>query len=54
MAVTAEGDEGGLDEVEIIAIPQIRLGNPLLADEPAIGQTGHVGASRSFGSRTRL
>jgi hypothetical protein len=48
-------DHGGLDKVEMIAIPQVRLDDPPAADEPAVHRGGHGGApASSFGSRTRL
>jgi hypothetical protein len=55
MAIGTYGNAGRLDEVEVIAIPQIGLDNPPFADERVIADGHHVGAcASSFGKRTRL
>jgi hypothetical protein len=41
-------------EVEILAIPDIGLDNPPVADELAVLLRSHAGAAMSFGSHLRL
>jgi hypothetical protein len=54
-AVHAEADAGGLDQVEIVAVPQVGFDDPPRADERVGGGPAHAGASaNSFGKRTRL
>jgi hypothetical protein len=54
-AVLAEADAGGLDQVEIVAVPQIGFDDAPFADQRVGGHPAHAGASaNSFGSRTRL
>lgn len=54
-AIGADGDRGGPDQVEMIAISQIGLDNPPAADDLAVGWSGQGGeASSSRGIRIRL
>ena len=55
VSMVFEGHVGGLDEVEVIAIPQIGLDDPPGADQGAWMIPCHGGAPASNpGSRTRL
>ena len=53
-AVLAEADAGGLDQVEIVAVPQIGFDDPPLADQRVGGRRSCGPSAISFGSRTRL
>jgi hypothetical protein len=54
VAIGTYGDAGRLDEVELIAIPQIGLDNPPFADKRVIADGHQPAPANSFGSRTRL
>ena len=55
MPIGADGDRGGFDQIEIVAIPQVGLNDTPSAKERMFGHGVHCGASaRSFGKRTRL
>ena len=52
MAVGSNDHHGEVDEIEVVAIPQIGLDDPSFADQRMGGHVDHAGASRSFGRRT--
>src|SRR3546814_6632288 len=55
MAVVLDDQHGGLDEVEVVTIPQIGLDDPPAADQLAIHRCRHgAGSASSLGNRTRL
>ena len=54
VVVRSDGDRGGIDKVEMIAIPKIGLDDPPAADQLAVRRRTHVGAASNFGNRTRL
>ena len=54
MAIGTHGDAGRLDDVEVIAVPQIGFNNPPLADERVIADGHQPALSKGFGRRTRL
>jgi hypothetical protein len=53
-AVLAKADVGRLDQIEVVAIPQIGLDDPPPADQFTARSGAHVAAAISFGARTRL
>ena len=54
MAVAADRHVGRLDEVEVTAVPQVRLDDPPFADERAFHHSRHGGAPSNLGSRIKL
>jgi hypothetical protein len=53
-AILAKAHIGRLDQIEVVAIPQIRLDDPPPADQFTARGGAHVAAAISFGARTRL
>jgi hypothetical protein len=51
-AVLAKGDVGRLDQIEVVAIPQIGLDDPPPADQLTARGGAHVVTTISFGART--
>ena len=55
MAVGLDDHHGGLDQVQVVAVPGVGLDDPPAADQLAAHRCAHGGASASsLGSRTRL
>lgn len=53
-AVGCDDQRGGLDQVEMVALPDVGLDDPPPADQPTAHWGGHGDAPKSFGNRTRL
>src|SRR5262249_4929496 len=53
-SVLAELEVSRFDEVEVVAIPEVRLEDPPPADQLAASWGGHAAAPISFGALTRL